>query len=201
MATATTAEGKAKAVAKRDAAAVQVATPSRREFLYYIWGASMALLLGQATAGLIWFALPRFKEGTFGGVFNFPLEKFPTTPGAEPSSEPAGRFHVVHTEDDGLITLYGVCTHLGCLPRWQTDRFACPCHGSQYTLAGDWITGPAPRGLDFFRTRVTFEDGTVEETTNADSLDGSAYAIKLNGRRIAKIEVDTGTRIKRPNHA
>ncbi len=79
MATSITAgETKAKVPAKGKAAAeVQANVPSRREFLYYIWGASMALLLGEATAGLIWFALPRFKEGTFGGVFTYPPDKLP----------------------------------------------------------------------------------------------------------------------------
>ena len=56
---------------------IQVAAPSRREFLYYIWGASMALLLGQTSAGLIWFAFPRFKEGEFGGTFAFNPEELP----------------------------------------------------------------------------------------------------------------------------
>ncbi len=96
--------------------------------------------------------------------------------------------------------LFGVCTHLGCLPKWQEDRFACPCHGSQYTLDGNWIKGPAPRGLDLFKTTVTFDDGTSLVTENANSLDGKNYAILLKGRKIANIAIDTGTRIKRPNH-
>ncbi len=201
MATATTAQGNVRATAAaQGAAGVNVNAPSRREFLYYIWGASIALLLGQATAGIIWFALPRFKEGTFGGIFVFPLSRFPTQAGAPPSSEPAGRFHVIHTPNDGLLVLFGVCTHLGCLPKWQEDRFACPCHGSQYTLTGNWIKGPAPRGLDMFKTTVTFDDGTTMITEKADSLDGSNYAILLKGKKIAKIDIDTGTRIKRPNH-
>lgn len=201
MATATAAEGNARArTAAREAAGVDVNAPSRREFLYYIWGASIALLLGQVGAGFIWFALPRFKEGTFGGIFNFPVSRFPSLDAGAPNSEPAGRFHVVHTTNDGLLVLFGVCTHLGCLPKWQEDRFACPCHGSQYTLAGNWITGPAPRGLDIFKTTVTFDDGTQMVTEKADSLDGANYAVLLKGKKIAKIDIDTGTRIKRPNH-
>jgi nitrite reductase/ring-hydroxylating ferredoxin subunit len=160
----------------------------------------MALFLGQATAGIIWFSLPRFKEGTFGGVFNLPLEKFPTDPGAAPSTNPEGRFHVIHTDNDGLLVLYGVCTHLGCLPKWQDTEFRCPCHGSHYTLAGNWVGGPAPRGLDMFVTTVTFDDGTTATTSNASSLDGDQYAIPLNGKSIAKIAINTGARIKRPNH-
>jgi cytochrome b6-f complex iron-sulfur subunit len=193
MATAA-AEGKARAVTKKEAAEVKVSAPSRREFLYYIWGASIALLLGQASAGFIWFALPRFKEGTFGGIFNFPPEKFPTEAGSPPVSEPAGRFHVIRTQEDALVVLYGVCTHLGCLPKWEADRFACPCHGSQYQLDGSYITGPAPRGLDRFRTKITFTNGEIAETAD------SGEPIALGGREIAKIEIDTGDRIKLPPH-
>ena len=67
------------AAVARPAAApgVQVTAPSRREFLNYIWIASMALLLGETSAGLIWFAFPRFKEGEFGGTFAFDPEELP----------------------------------------------------------------------------------------------------------------------------
>ncbi|MCA9886693.1 MAG: hypothetical protein KC708_27170, partial [Anaerolineae bacterium] len=47
---------------------VRMDAPTRREFMYYIWGASIALLLGQAGAGLLWFVFPRFREGEFGGI-------------------------------------------------------------------------------------------------------------------------------------
>ena len=46
---------------------------SRREFLYYIWGASIALISLQATGLLVWYLLPRFREGEFGGTFTLPL--------------------------------------------------------------------------------------------------------------------------------
>lgn len=115
MATITAGETRAAASQAKAADKVQVAAPNRREFLYYIWGASIALLLGQSGAAFIWFALPRFKEGTFGGVFNFPPERIPQVD-VGPTSEPAGRFHVSNVPD-GLVVLYGVCTHLGCLPK------------------------------------------------------------------------------------
>lgn len=171
---------------------VTVAPPSRREFLYYIWTASILLLLGEVGAGILWFAYPRFKEGTFGGVFNFSPERLPAA-GAAPESEPSGRFHVAHLEDDSLIVLYGVCTHLGCLPQWinTNDRFECPCHGSKFERDGLYIEGPAPRSLDRFRTTVTFEDGTVE------TMDDSGNPIPLAGRRIASIAINTGDKIQR----
>ena len=57
--------------------AVDVSAPTRREFLYYIWSASIALVVGEATAGLIWFALPRFRAGEFGGIFTYLAKDLP----------------------------------------------------------------------------------------------------------------------------
>lgn len=190
MASATTSAGRG-ARAKADTQ-VAVEPPSRREFLYYIWGASLLLLLGQAGAGIIWFAFPRFAEGTFGGTFVFPPENVPAA-GGPPVSEPSGRFHVSHLEDDSLVVLYGVCTHLGCLPPYfeETDRFECPCHGSKFERSGLYIEGPAPRSLDRFATTVFFDDGT-SITSNEDG-----DPIPLEGRRIARIEINTGARIQR----
>lgn len=194
MATLTAGEARAAAPAAKATAAeqVKVAAPSRREFLYYIWGASIALLLGQAGVALIWFALPRFKEGTFGGVFSFAPDRLPT-PGSAPISEPSGRFHVSRLEDDSLVVLYGVCTHLGCLPKWvETNfRFECPCHGSMFELSGQYIQGPAPRSMDRFSTTVTFSDGTTATS------DETGNPIPLNGRTVTRVAIDTGSRLRR----
>ena len=174
---------------------VQVAAPSRREFLFYIWGASIALLLGEAGAGLVWFMFPRFKEGEFGGTFSFNPEDLPAA-GAAPVSVPSGRFHVTHTEH-GLYTLYGVCTHLGCLPKWvpTNSRFECPCHGSKYQLNGQWIEGPAPRGLDRFIATVTYADGEVITTP----ANGGPIPIDTT-RQVTQIRINTGSKITGPGH-
>lgn len=180
------------AKSRKAAAEVTVAAPSRREFLYYIWGASIALLLGQAGAALIWFALPRFKEGTFGGVFTLTGDKLPA-PNTIPMSEAAGRFHLTHTSE-GVLALYGVCTHLGCLPKWSDTnaRFECPCHGSKFELGGGYIEGPAPRALDRFAITIVLEDGR-ELTT-----DVSGAPVRIDDARVQAIRVDTGRRINGP---
>jgi cytochrome b6-f complex iron-sulfur subunit len=196
MATLTAGEAKQVAPkAKSAAQQVEVAAPSRREFLYYVWGASIVLLLGQATAGIIWFALPRFKEGTFGGVFSFAPDRL-LPPGVAPVTVSEGRFHVVRDGNDGLNTLYAVCTHLGCLPKWSSvnARFECPCHGSKFQLDGSFIEGPAPRNLDRFETTVTFDDGST--ATNS-----GGQPIPLNGRTVRSIAIDTGARIQGARHA
>jgi cytochrome b6-f complex iron-sulfur subunit len=183
---------KAKAAAPVKTQAAEVAPPNRREFLYYIWGASIVLLLGQAGAGLIWFALPRFQEGEFGGVFRLPGSDLPA-PDTAPYSVPAGRFHISNVPERGVVALYGVCTHLGCLPKWveTTHRFECPCHGSKFQLSGQYIEGPAPTSLNRFRATIIFSDGTTATT------DDRGDPIPLNGKTVAEIAVDTGDRILR----
>ena len=45
----------------------------------------------------------------------------------------------------------GICTHLGCSPKYRDDEgdFYCPCHGSRFDLAGRVVKGvPAPDNLD-----------------------------------------------------
>jgi cytochrome b6-f complex iron-sulfur subunit len=199
MATANPTQARAGAVAQ--APAVEVSPVSRREFLYYIWGASIALALGQVGASVIWFALPRFKEGEFGGTFPFPVADLPA-PGEAPVSVPAGRYHVSMVNENGvtgLVALYGVCTHLGCLPKWESvqNRFACPCHGSQYQLDGRYITGPAPRGLDRFPLTITLADGSVR----TNGTDGWPIDISdITTDQIVSIAVDTGKKVTGPAH-
>lgn len=172
---------------------VQVAPPSRREFLNYIWGASIVMLLGQVGAATIWFAFPRFREGEFGGVFPVQGAELPPE-GAPPVSIPAGRFHMSNTPA-GVLALYGVCTHLGCLPKWvaTNDRFECPCHGSKFEANGSYIEGPAPRGLDRFTIEIVYTDGT--STTS----DGSGSPVPLDpGKQVESVRVDTGSRVLGP---
>ena len=176
------------------AADVQVSVPSRREFLYYIWGASMVMLLGEVTAGLIWFAFPRFKEGEFGGIFKFDAEALPKV-GEPPDTIASGRFHLVNVPDEGALALYVVCTHLGCIPKWvpTNNRFECPCHGSKYRMDGHYIEGPAPRSLDRFVLTIEYNDGTTAQTDAA----GDPIALDPD-KSIVGLIVDTGKRIMRP---
>jgi Rieske Fe-S protein len=63
-----------------------------------------------------------------------------------------------------FVIFSSVCPHLGCRYNWDTDakRFICPCHGSQFSLQGAHLAGPAPRGLDPLPFRD--KDGKAEVT-------------------------------------
>ena len=182
---------------------------TRREFLYYIWGASLALFAVEFTGLLIWFMLPRFREGEFGGTFTLPVD---TLPGVNepPFNFVDGRFWLVNldntvevgcermwsapgdSEISGAAAIYKVCTHLGCIYAWvdANDRYECPCHGSKYRLDGRRIEAPAPRNLDRFKL-LALDDN---ENILAESMigEGGEYeAIQLPPGTVF-LQIDTG---------
>ena len=143
---------------------------NRREFLTYAWGGALGLATLQASVGLFFFMMPRFKAGEFGGVFYIgPESALPSTT-ASPEPNVAGKFWLVNTEEAGPKAIYMVCTHLGCLYKWEqaNNLFECPCHGSKFTREGDYIEGPAPRSLDTFV--VTIENGEIAVDTGKKEL-------------------------------
>ena len=166
---------------------------TRREFLYYIWGASMALFLAETAGISVLFALPRFREGEFGGIIKVSAADFPPT-GNAPVANNEGKFWMV-TTDQGIVAHYKVCTHLGCIYKWDDlgKRFACPCHGSQFQENGDWIAGPAPRGLDRFALQVFDKSGKLL----ADSADGNPVQLSSDAFTVG---VNTGKKITGKSH-
>ncbi|MFA5354598.1 MAG: ubiquinol-cytochrome c reductase iron-sulfur subunit [Thermodesulfovibrionales bacterium] len=49
----------------------------------------------------------------------------------------------------GITIFSPVCTHLGCMVNWDSNRreFLCPCHGGRYAMDGTVLGGPPPRPL------------------------------------------------------
>jgi menaquinol-cytochrome c reductase iron-sulfur subunit len=63
----------------------------------------------------------------------------------------------VMTENGHSFTaMSNVCTHLGCRVRWipADSKFACPCHNGVFDKHGSVLSGPPPRPLDRFQTKV-----------------------------------------------
>jgi menaquinol-cytochrome c reductase iron-sulfur subunit len=66
----------------------------------------------------------------------------------------------IYDRDTSYIAISDRCAHLGCPVRWvdASERFICPCHGGVYDLLGRRVSGPPPRPLDRFYTRVNGEN-------------------------------------------
>jgi cytochrome b6-f complex iron-sulfur subunit len=171
---------------------------NRREFLNFAWLVSIGFFTF-TTAGVTYlFSLPRFKEGEFGGDFTIGKVSDLPKPDAPPANYPKVKLWLSNTEQ-GVLALYKVCTHLGCLYNWNTQevKFICPCHGSQFQKDGTYITGPAPRNLDRFVVRIESPDGQVLAETDPDS----GGPLQLPDDPDAVIVVSTGTRIQGERHA
>ncbi len=80
-------------------------------------------------------------------------------------TDEAHRVFVMRLQD-GFRAISSVCTHLGCVTRYQPDdrNIACPCHGSRFGLDGEVIAGPAPRALRWLQMDATSRGEVVVDT-------------------------------------
>ena len=133
----------------------------RRFFLTAAWSGLAALLVGSA-AILARFFFPRvlfeppaqFKIGT-------PSELLPGT--VDERYQDKNGVWIVRDEEDRILALKAVCTHLGCTPNWMESRdmFKCPCHGSGFLRNGLNVEGPAPRPLDRYKIALGDDEQIV----------------------------------------
>jgi cytochrome b6-f complex iron-sulfur subunit len=135
----------APAAAPKPAPAKPAAAMSRGDFLWLGWSALAAFFAASAAAGARFF---------FPNVIYEPSQKFNAGPAASYDIGVSTKWlneqrMWIIRNPSGIYAMWARCTHLGCTPNWWGDqnRFKCPCHGSNYTINGDVIAGPAPRPL------------------------------------------------------
>ncbi len=133
-------------------------------FIYGLWG-----LIGTALAApaLVYLLLPpktrRATEWAEAGDIvklqpRIPVEvvfRKNRVDGWKVSSEKETAW-VVKLSDQKIVAFGPHCTHLGCAYHWEenTSEFLCPCHSSVFSVEGAVISGPAPRPLDRYETRI-----------------------------------------------
>ena len=63
---------------------------------------------------------------------------------------------VVKDVSDRVAAFGPQCTHLGCAIHWEDAKseFLCPCHNSVFDAQGRVVSGPAPRPLDRYETKI-----------------------------------------------
>ena len=50
------------------------------------------------------------------------------------------------------------CTHNGCELNVGGGIYSCPCHGSEFSITGKVMEGPADRDLKTFKTETDHEN-------------------------------------------
>jgi len=63
---------------------------------------------------------------------------------------------VVRTGDQEVRVFSDICTHLGCRVNWHPDleHYVSPCHDGHFDRLGNVLSGPPPRPLDEFVTKI-----------------------------------------------
>ena len=64
--------------------------------------------------------------------------------------------YVVRKNENEVCVFSDICTHLGCRVSWHADQkhYISPCHNGHFDVLGNVVSGPPPRPLDEFVTRV-----------------------------------------------
>ncbi len=132
-------------------------SPTRREALEAGWMIGSGLL-ATAAAWTTYESLAPLADVAGGG--RLPLLPPDAYPEGSATFVREGRLYVTRAKGE-LFAISQKCPHLGCrVPFCEgSARFECPCHGSVYNLAGEHVSGPAPRGMD--RYPLAIEDGRV----------------------------------------
>ena len=90
-------------------------------------------------------------------LFNFTQTK---VNGWERSSHSYG-VYILRESEDKVSAFSNVCTHLSCRVNWQEEKqyYFCPCHNASFDIHGLVLTGPPPRPLDEYQTKI--EEGNL----------------------------------------
>jgi menaquinol-cytochrome c reductase iron-sulfur subunit len=140
----------------------------RRAFftrLFYGLAGLLGALVGVPVLGA--FLSPAFRPAEKAQWITIgPISRF----GTEPTLA-----HHVHPSHEGWVNVTGEmlvwvaktpqeefrifdnhCTHLGCPYHWDASaqRFACPCHNGMFDATGKVVSGPPPRPLDYYESKV-----------------------------------------------
>lgn len=119
---------------------------TRRDFLYRIGVGALTVTAfgsGLVTWDFLWPDVvkqppSRFKVGQ--------PEEYPVN---SVTLFPHQKIFVVRAVEGYFYAMSAICPHLGCITKWWKGlgEIRCPCHGSRFTVSGELIAGPAPRGL------------------------------------------------------
>jgi Rieske Fe-S protein len=64
--------------------------------------------------------------------------------------------YIYRPTEEEILALSNVCTHLSCRVTWREDveYYFCPCHDGRFDINGQVISGPPPKPLYSYETKV-----------------------------------------------
>ncbi|MDP4199181.1 MAG: Rieske (2Fe-2S) protein [Bacteroidota bacterium] len=105
---------------------------------------------------------------------------------------------VVHVSKDQYIAVDIKCKHKGCDINYEAaqKKFICPCHGSEYDLAGANLKGPSVKPLNYYHAELRGNEVVVtvygpddkppenatppKDTTHREAVSDSSVDIPAN---------------------
>lgn len=150
---------------------------SRRQFLNYTLTGVGGFMAAGMLVPMVRFAIDPVLEPSAEGEFKAVAEvgKLTNEPqrfewkmtqvDAWYESEVTKTAWVYKKEDDSILAMSPICTHLGCTVSWQgneeyPEQFYCPCHGGRYTKDGVNVPNTPPtEPLPEYEHKV--KDGTL----------------------------------------
>ncbi len=138
----------------------------RRSFLNYCLGISLCAFGGTAAYSFAKYLFPPEALGaeTEGEVIRIALGEIPvgTAKIVRYKGEPS---IVVRASEKAVHVLSAVCTHLGCIVKWDSVKAAlvCPCHAAFFDINGNVIGGPAPRPLQSHPVKIAQDEIIIGE--------------------------------------
>jgi len=135
----------------------------RRNFLEWLLGVVVAVSALTFVAPMVAYLSPRrTRKGTnvLMGSDGRPvpykeLNTNPVVAGVGVNGEPT----LVVKYSGEVRAFSAVCTHLGCLVKWNAAKseFLCPCHGGVFDANGVNVSGPPPKPLKRYKVFATAE--------------------------------------------
>ncbi len=135
-------------------------TPTRRNILDALMGIGfLATLIGLFTP-VVAFLMPLKGRSLSGNTLEdrdgAPVPANAIREGSGLVGRLGGRPTLVIRKNGQILGFSAVCTHLGCIVRWNEGReqIECPCHGGRFNLQGEVVGGPPPGALRAVALRI-----------------------------------------------
>ncbi len=138
----------------------------RRSFLNYFVGLSIGTFGGAAAYAFAKYLFPPASAGAEGGsdAVRILLAELPIG-GSKIVRYKGEPTVVVRVSEKQVRALSAVCTHLGCIVKWDGAKslLLCPCHAATFDVNGNVTGGPAPKPLASYPTKLTPDEVIIGE--------------------------------------